>query len=127
MCDTDDIMAKKPINKPTNGGRATLRDVMSAVIGLNDRIDDTHTRIDAGVAVQQRLSEQMTELHDSMCDLRKTTNERLHGMDAEIIAFKRPWALLASGWTKAVAFGGVAAALSSTAVRLELWRFIPGL
>ena len=117
-----------PKTKPTtNGGRATIRDVMSAVMGLNDRIDDTNTRIDAGVAAQQHLSEQMTDLHDAMHELRKTTNERLHEMAADVSTIRLPWTLLTSGWTKAVALSSGAAAISATIAQLELWRFIPGL
>lgn len=111
--------------KSTNSGRATVRDVLSAVLGLNERIDETNQRIDGSLAGQQRLSKQMTELHTSMDKLEKTTNSRLHEMEADIITLKRPWLILASGWSKAVAVGGFAAAISGTIVRLELWRFLP--
>lgn len=108
-----------PSKKKSNGnGRATIRDVLTAVTGLGARIDGTQQRID-GVA------DQMTELHTCMTELRETTNERLHDMEADITALRRPWLLLASGWTKAVAVGGFAAAISGTIMRLELWRFLP--
>lgn len=110
--------------KRTNGGRATIRDVMTAVDGLNERIDGTHQRIDESIATGQRLSEQMTELHDSLHSLREATNERLHGMEADVAVIKRPWILLASGWSKALAVGGAAAAIGGTVGRLELWRFL---
>lgn len=113
--------------KPTNGGRATIRDVLNVVTDTNERIDDTHKRIDATNAGQQRLSKQMLELHDSMHDLRKVTNDRLHAMEADITLIKRPLTLLASGWTKALATGGAMATLSGILVKLEVWRFIPGL
>jgi hypothetical protein len=119
------MAAKKPTMK--NGGRATVRDVLAAVLGLNERIDGVHERIDANVAGQQGLLHQMTELGTSMNKLEKTTNARLHEMEADIITLKRPWTILAGGWSKALALGGFAAALSGTIVRLELWRFIPGL
>lgn len=98
---------------------------MTAVQGINERIDESHKRIDKTHDGQQRLSEQMTELHGSMHDLRETTNDRLHNMEADIAAVKRPWALLASGWTKAAAFGTGASALVGVAVKLEIWKFIP--
>lgn len=124
------MATKKPTTK--NSGRATVRDVLSAVLGLNERIDETHERIDGmsrridgAVAGQQRLSKQMTDLHGCMGKLEKTTNARLHGMETDITVFKRPWLILASGWSKALAFGGFAAAISGTIVRLELWRYLP--
>jgi methyl-accepting chemotaxis protein len=120
--------------KSANGGRATIRDVLDVVQGTNtridglhDRADETNQRVDAVVTGQQQLSKQMTELHSSMHDLREVTNERQHMMEADITAIKRPLTLLASGWTKVVAAGGIATALTGTIVRLELWRFIPGL
>ncbi len=118
---------KATTTKPANGSRATLRDLMSAVQGLNERIDGTNERADQTLGLQQQLSKQMTGLHESMHDLREATNERLHGMEADIVALKRPWTLLASGWSKAIALGTFGAALSGTIVRLELWRFFPGL
>ena len=118
--------------KPTNGGRATMRDVLDVVHGTNkridglhDRADETNQRVDSVVTGQQRLSKQMTELHDSMHDLRGVTNERLHTMEADINTIKRPLTLLAGGWTKAVAASGVAAAVSGFLVKLEVWRFLP--
>ncbi len=120
-------MAPRKKATPTNNGRATTRDVLAAVQGLNERIDDTHQRIDSAFEGQQGLSAQMTSLHACMAKLEKTTNERLHLMESDITTLQRPWLLFASGWSKALAFGGFAAALTGTAVRLELWRFIPGL
>lgn len=118
---------KKTTKIPTNNGRATVRDVLTAVLSLNERIDGTNDRIDETLAGQQKMSQKMIELHDSMHDLRQVTNERLHEMETDIHILKRPWLFLANGWSKAVAVGGFAAMLSGTAVRLELWRFFPGL
>lgn len=129
MCNTGGVMAppKKATKKPTNGGRVTTRDLLEAVMGLGGRIDGTNTRIDAGVAAQRQLSEQMTELHDQMHDLRETTNERLHEMKADITTIRRPLTLLTNGWSKAVALSGGVGAISAAVARLELWRFVPGL
>lgn len=113
--------------KATNGGRATIRDVMTAVQGLHGRIDGNSKRIDATLAGQQGLSKQMTGLHDKMHDLRETTNDRLHDMEADIMVIRRPLALLAQGWTKVAAFSGASMAISAAVVRFELWRLIPGL
>lgn len=106
-----------PKKKSDGNGRATIRDVLAAVTGLGARIDGTQQRID-GVA------DQMTELHTAMTDLRETTNERLHEMETDIITLRRPWLFLAHGWSKAIAVGGFAAAISGTIMRLELWRFL---
>lgn len=128
VCDTDGVMApqkKMTPKKSTNGGRATVRDVLKVVTDTNKRIDGTNKRIDESLAGQQRLSEQMTELHDSMHDLRKVTNERLHTMEADITSIKRPLTLLANGWTKAVALGSATAAVSGILVKMEVWRFLP--
>lgn len=111
--------------KSTNGGRATIRDVMTAVQGINERIDESHVRIDKALDGQQHLSEQMTELHGSMHELRETTNDRLHEMETDIASVKRPWDILASGWTKTIAFGSGASMLVGLAVKLEVWRFLP--
>ncbi len=115
------------VKKSTNGGRATIRDVMTAVQGLHTRIDGNSERIDASLAGQQGLSKQMSSLHDKMHDLRDVTNDRLHAMETDIITYRRPWALLAQGWQKVMAFSGVAAAVSGIIVRFELWRIFPGL
>lgn len=98
---------------------------MTAVQGINERIDESHKRIDKTHEGQNRLSEQMTELHGSMHDLRETTNDRLHGMESDIEAVKRPWDMLASGWTKTIAFGSGASMLVGLAVKLEVWKFLP--
>jgi hypothetical protein len=119
------MATKKNSTKSVNSGRATTRDVLSAVLGLNERIDDTNERVDRTLEGQVRLSEQMTGLHNSMHDLREATNDRLHEMKADIITLKRPWLILASGWSKALAVGGFAAALTGTIVKLELWRYLP--
>ncbi len=108
-----------------NSGRATVRDVLAAVIGLNERIDDVNQRIDGSINAQQALSNQMTELNTCMVKLERTTNSRLHEMEADITTLKRPWLLLKSGWSKALAVGGFTAAVTGTIVRLELWRYLP--
>ena len=118
-------MAPRKKTSTPNSGRATVRDVLEAVQGLNGRIDDTNQRIDTAFEGQQGLSEQMTDLHACMVKLEKTTNERLHVMAADIVTVQRPWLLIASGWSKALAFGGVASAFTATIVRLELWRYLP--
>ena len=111
----------------SNGGRATIRDVMTAVLGLHARIDGNSERIDATLAGQHGLSEQMSDLHTSMHDLRETTNDRLHSMEADIMIIRRPLALLAQGWGKVAAFSGATMAITSVVVRFELWHLIPGL
>lgn len=112
--------------KKSNGnGRATIRDVLTAVAGLHGRIDDTHTRIDDARDAQNSVAERMTDLHTAMTHLRETTNDRLHEMETDITTLRRPWLMLASGWTKAITAASVAAAVSGTVVRLELWRFLP--
>ncbi len=113
--------------KATNGGRATIRDVMTAVLGLHARIDGNSERIDATLAGQHGLSKQMSDLHTSMHDLRETTNDRLHDMEADIMVIRRPLALLAQGWTKVAAFSGASMAITGIVVRFELWHLIPGL
>ncbi len=113
--------------KATNGGRATLRDVMTAVQGLHTRIDGNSERIDASLAGQQGLSKQMTSLHDKMHELRETTNDRLHDMEADIMVIRQPLALLAQGWTKVATFSGATMAITGVVFRFELWRLIPGL
>ncbi len=113
--------------KSTNGGRATIRDVMTAVQGLHARIDGNSERIDASLAGQQGLSKQMTGLHDKMHDLRETTNDRLHEMESDILFIRRPLALLTQGWTKIAAFSGASMAITGIIMRFELWRLIPGL
>lgn len=116
-----------PKSKSTNGGRATIRDVMTAVQGLHARIDGNSERIDASLAGQQGLSKQMTGLHDKMHELRETTNDRLHEMEADILFIRRPMALLTQGWTKVAAFSGASMAITGVIMRFELWRLIPGL
>lgn len=118
---------KTSTKKATNGGRATIRDVMTAVLGLHTRIDGNSERIDASLAGQHGLSKQMTDLHSAMHDLRATTNDRLHNMEADILVIRRPLNLLAEGWAKVVAFSGASMAITGIVVRLELWRFLPGL
>ncbi len=118
---------RKKTSQPTNGGRATIRDVMTAVQGLHGRIDGNSERIDASLAGQQALSKQMTGLHDKMHQLRETTNDRLHDMEADILFIRRPLALLAEGWGKVAAFSGASMAITGIVVRFELWRLIPGL
>lgn len=116
-------MASK--KKSDNNGRATIRDVLLAVGGLHTRIDDTHKRIDDARGAQNGISEQMGDLHTAMTHLRETTNDRLHEMEADITSLRRPWMILAHGWTKAITAASVAAAVSGTVVRLELWRLLP--
>ena len=112
-------------NHPTNSGRATVRDVLTAVLNLNERIDETNQRIDGALLGQQGLLKEMITVHQSVDKLEHTTNDRLHEMEADITMLKRPWLLLASGWSKAAAVGGFAAAISGAVVKLELWRFLP--
>ncbi len=100
---------------------------MTAVQGLHARIDGNSERIDAALTGQQGLSKQMSGLHDKMADLRETTNDRLHDMEADIMIIRRPLALLAEGWGKVAAFSGTAAAITGVVIRFELWRIIPGL
>ncbi len=114
-----------PRKKSDGNGRATIRDVLEAVAGLHGRIDDTHARIDGTRDAQNGFAEQMGDLHTAMTHLRETTNERLHEMEADITGLRRPWLLLAHGWTKAITAASVAAAITGTVVRLELWRFLP--
>lgn len=116
---------KKPATKSTNSGRATVRDVLTAVLQLNERIDDVNARCDRTLEGQQGLSDKMVDLKGCVTKLEKTTNQRLHLMEADITTLKRPWIIIASGWSKALAFGGFAAAISGTVVRLELWRYLP--
>ena len=111
----------------SNGGRATIRDVMTAVLSLHTRIDGNSERIDAALAGQQGLSKQMTSLHDKMHDLRETTNDRLHDMESDIRVIHRPLSLLAEGWTKVAAFSGASMAITGIIFRFELWQLIPGL
>ena len=120
-------MVSQKKTSTSNGGRATIRDVMTAVQGLHARIDGNSKRIDATLTGQQGLSKQMTGLHDKMHDLRETTNERLHDMESDIRVIHRPLVLLAQGWTKVAAFSGASMAITGVVVRFELWRFIPGL
>lgn len=127
MRDTDGVMANDSQSTTRNGGRATLRDVMEAVMGLNSRIDGTNERIDDSVVAQHHLNKRMGQLHDAMSDLRETTNDRLHEIEADVIMLKRPWVFLAYGWTKSIALAGMAAGVSSMVMKFELWRFIPGL
>lgn len=119
-------MATQKSSTP-NGGRATLRDIMNAVTGLNQRIDATNERIDDTVVAQHHTLKGMTQLHDVMRGLQETTNDRLHEMEDDILLLKRPWVLLASGWSKSIALAGMAAGVSSTIMKFELWHFIPGL
>ncbi len=114
-----------PKKKSDGNGRATIRDVLTAVAGLHGRIDDTHKRIDDARDAQNGVSEQMGDLHTAMTRLRETTNDRLHEMEADITTLRRPWLILAHGWTKALTAASVAAAVSGTIVRLELWHFLP--
>lgn len=116
---------KKQATTQSNSGRATVRDVLNAVTALNGRIDETNERVDRAIDGQARLSEQVSDVKGCITKLEKTTNERLHEMEGDITTLKRPWLLLASGWSKAVAVGGAAAAVSGTIVRLELRRFLP--
>ncbi len=114
-----------PRKKSNGNGRATIRDVLTAVAGLHGRIDDTHARIDDSRDAQNSVAEQMGELHTAMTHLRETTNERLHEMEADITTLRRPWVLLAHGWTKVLTAASVAAAVTGTVVRMELWHFLP--
>lgn len=111
----------------TRRGIPTTREIFEAIQGTSTRIDGVNVRVDTAIVGQQRLSHQMVELHTAMNDLRRATNERLHDLEADIITLRRPWTLMAGGWRKAIGVGGVAAAVSGVIVRLELWRFIPGL
>lgn len=111
----------------TRRGIPTTQEIFGALQTVTARIDDTHQRIDATLAGQQGLSQQMTGLHNKMHDLRETTNDRLHDMEADIMVIRRPLTLLAQGWTKVAAFSGASMAITGVFVRFELWRFIPGL
>lgn len=111
---------KKNPPTPKNSGRATVRDVLTAVLGLNERIDDVNQRIDGSITGQQIISHQMTELHTSMDKLEKTTNSRLHEMDADITALQRPWLFIKSSWR----FAAIAAGGASTITALLLRFFI---
>lgn len=116
---------KNPSEKTPNSGRATVRDVLQAVIGLNERIDDVNTRCDRTLAGQQKLSDKLVDLKGCVTKLEDTTNHRLHEMEADITMLKRPWIILASGWSKAVALSGFTTAATATVVKLEAWRFLP--
>ena len=118
-------MAAKKKSTPNNSGRATVRDVLSAVLGLNERIDSLGERVDDAIRGQQNLSEQMTGIHGSIDKLEATTNERLHDMEADITTLQRPWKILATGWSKSIAFGAFVAGLTGTVVKLELWEYLP--
>lgn len=117
-------MANKKKSTSNNSGRATVRDVLSAVTGLNGRIDDLSSRVDGAIRGQQELSQQMTNIHGSIDKLEKTTNERLHMIETDITMLRRPWKILATGWSKSIAFGGFVAAVSGTIVKLELWNYL---
>lgn len=119
-------MATQKSSTP-NGGRATLRDVMNVVTGLHQRIDATNERIDESVVTQHHTLSELVEIHSTVRALRETANERLHDIEGDVLMLKRPWVFLAHGWTRSVALAGVVAGLSGTIMRLELWRFIPGL
>lgn len=120
-------MATRTKATPKNGGRATIRDILSAVSGLNERIDGVSARVDQTLTGQQDAMARMATLHDAMHDLRQATNHRLHTMEADVARIKRPLTLLTTGWAKVVGVSTAAAAVSGAVARLELWRFIPGL
>ncbi len=111
----------------TNGGRVTTRELYEAVTGIGERIDGLSTRVDG---TNTRMDEQATalaDLHNAMHDLRKTTNERLHLMEADILTIRRPLALLTHTWTKVAALSAAIGTVAATLAQLEAWRFIPGL
>ncbi len=110
-------MARQKKPPAANGKRVTLRDVMSAVqaglTGVHTRIDDVNRRVDESLDGQRGLSEQMTQLHAAMHDLRQTTNDTLHGIEQRVRVLEMPWKLIGNGWVKAGAFAGAASAVTS--------------
>lgn len=111
-----------------NGGRATIRDVLQAVEGLNERIDGVNERVDA---VIDRQDDQYTKLSRKIDGLRRVTNERLHEVDAEVtslsgtvdsvqsdvVLLKRPWEIMQQGWRRTVAIAGGASVITGLVVR----------
>ncbi len=108
---------RKTPKTPANNGRATVRDVLSAVLGLNGRIDTMSQRIDGTLAGQRHHAEQMNDLHTSMNKLEKTTNARLHEMEASITTLKRPWLFLKSSWRTAGLAAGAASSITAVVLR----------
>ena len=117
-------MTAKKKSTSNNSGRATVRDVLSVVLGLSERIDSVNERQDDTIRGQQELSQQMINIHGSIDKLEKTTNKRLHAIEADVSGLQRPWKILATGWSKSIAFGSFVAALTGTVVKLELWNYL---
>ena len=132
MTDDPDRMfaAMQYLGNPTeraNGGNwNTLSGVLEVVEGIPQRLDTTSDRIDRTLDGQRTLSEQMTQLHAAMHDLRETTNEALHGMENRIKVLEMPWKLIGNGWLKAGAFAGAASAITTFIMKFGVpvhWPF----
>lgn len=110
----------------TNGGRATLRDVLTAVEALNGRIDHQSSRIDEVVNQQaqtnRKLASLETKFDKGLSNLRDATNDALHKMEERIHILEMPWKLLGNGWVKA---GGAAGAATAIMGFLAKFGWIP--
>lgn len=121
-------MARQKKPQAANGKRVTLRDVMAAVqaglTGVHTRIDDVNRRVDESLDGQRGLSEQMTQLHAAMHDLRQTTNDALHGIEQRVRVLEMPWKLVSNSWVKVGAFAGAASAITSFILKFGFpWPF----
>ena len=121
-------MARQKKPATPNGERVTNRDVLAAVqaglTGVHTRIDDVNKRVDESLDGQRALSGQMTQLHEALHELRKTTNDALHGIDQRVEVLEMPWKLISNGWLKAGAFAGAASAITSFILKFGFpWPF----
>lgn len=130
------MAVKKPAER-NNNARATIRDVLTAVQGLNsridnvakgvadglsdtaERIDEANSRIDGVIGGQQILSKQISNLHKQVATLETTTNRRLHEVEADVGKAKRPWTFFKSTWRVAVVTGGTASGLTALALHID--------
>ncbi len=92
-------MVDEPIS-PANG-KATVQQLLDAVMGLHGRIDDLWKRVDDGFA---HVSKEIDSLQENQNSLKLATNDALHLMQASlqdissrVNVLEKPWRIAFKG------------------------------
>ncbi len=104
-------------------GRVTNKALHDAVRTVHDRVDAMVDVMQTLVAGNSQTNQHMTGLEEKVSQLRETTNEALHAMDARVKGLETPWRILSKGWVTFTAGIGVAATAAALLTRMGSWPF----